>query len=513
MTRLRVVLNNWHYWAIAFIVFNVILSAWWLIHGDIRYDVDISRDFLLIEEMAYIKPFTLIGSHTSIGGVFHGPLWYYLNLPAFFISKGDPLLIGWFWWGLSILTLIIFYFVAKKIFNKPTAILASLLYSSNSIINPTYGLKMFFPPYGAVLLAPVFFYLFIKYVSEKKPKYLVLALLALGFIIQFEMAFGVPILVLATAFLVYFMYKNKLMKHALFFLSLFLPLATFIIFDLRHNFLQTFSLIKYLELQLQKADFDLILVSSEKIKGIFSDTFFLLTQDNRVLSWVYSVLFIVLIFKAKMKSKTKKIYLIFIYFYFGYWLIHLSLKPLWSSYYWPLLPLIIMLYAGLINYLPKKVFFLLYIPLLAWNMYIGISYIQDSKINIAERGKNSWAFNKYIADNIYKDATEDFGYFIFTPERWVYQNWYTLKFVQREYPDRISHPFNKQKLTYLIIVDPPWDRPDTDSMGWRITDLKITSEPIQITNFDIVQIQKYLLTEEEIKSPTNPYLLNSTFFR
>lgn len=502
-----------YYLIFVLISLNVLLSAYWLLHGDIRYDVDISRDFLLIEEMATIKPFTLIGSHTSTGGVFHGPLWYYLNLPAFFISKGNPLFIGWFWWGLSILTLIIFYYITKELFNKSTAALATLLYSANSIINPTYGLKMFFPPYGAVLLSPVFFYLFIKYIFDKKPKYLALALLTLGLIIQFEMAFGIPILGLTMLFLIYFMYKNRLIKHITFFPIILLPLSTFIIFDLRHNFLQTFSAVRYLQSQYQKADIDLVVVFWEKIKGIFSDTFFLLTQDNRTLSWIYSILFVVLIFKAKMNKFSKKIYLLFIYFYFGYWLIHLSLKPLWSSYYWPLLPLIIMLYVGLINYLPKKIFLLIYFPLLVWNMYIGVSYIKDFKIDVTERGKNSWAFNRYVADSIYKDADEDFGYFIFTPEKWVYQQWYALKFMQREYLDKISHAFTKQNLTYLIVVDFPKDRPDTDSMGWRITDLKITSKPQEIKNIDIVQIQKYFLTEEEIKASINPYLLNSTFFR
>lgn len=506
-------LKNWYYFVVTLTVINVILGAWWLIHGDIRYDVDISRDFLLIEEMATIKPFTLIGSHTSIGGVFHGPLWYYLNLPAVYIFKGDPLFIGWFWWGLSIVTLVIFYYVTKKLFNKSTAVLAALLYSANSIINPTLGLKMFFPPYGAVLLSPIFFYLFIKYIFDKKPKYLIFALLTLGLIIQFEMAFGIPILGLTIMFLIYFMYKNRLIKHIIIFPIILLPLSTFIIFDFRHNFLQTFSIIKYLESHLQKGHVNLVVIFSEKMKGILSDTFFLLTQDNRVLSWIYSILFVILVFKVKMDVLSKKIYLIFTYFYFGYWLIHLSLKPLWSSYYWPLLPLIIMLFAGFRNYLPRKVFLLIYLPLLVWNLYIGISYIRDFKVHVTDRGKNSWAFNRYVAGSIYQDATEDFGYFIFTPERWVYQQWYALKFMQREYPDKISHPFTKQNLTYLIVIDSPKDHPDTDSMGWRITDLKITSKPQEIKNIDTAQIQKYFLTEEETKAPINPYLLNSTFFR
>lgn len=505
--------KQWRYLMVALIILNIILSAWWLFHNDIRFDVDISRDFLLIEEMATVKPFTLIGSHTSISGVFHGPLWYYLNLPAFLISGGNPLSIGWFWWGLSILTLIIFYYITRKLFNKNTAIFATLLYSANSIINPVYGLKMFFPPYGAVVLFPLFFYLFIKYVFDKKPKYLTMALFTLGIIIQFEMAFGIPILGLTIIFLTYFLYKNKLIKHILFFPIILLPLSTFIIFDLKHNFLQVFSLLKYLESHLQKENTDLFFLLGEKIKGILPDTFFLLTQDNIALSWIYSIIFVILAFKTRMRPSDKRMYLIFIYFYFGYWFIHLSLKPLWSSYFWPLLPLIIISFAGFANYLPKKLFILIYAPLFIWNMYIGLSYIREFKSDVTQRGKNSWAFNKYVADNVYKDAKGDFGYFIFTPERWIYQQWYALKFVQREYPGKISYPFTKQKITYLMVVDSPKDHTDPVSMGWRISDLKIKSTPTEIKNIDIVQIQKYLLTEEEIKVPVNPYLLNSTFFR
>lgn len=506
-------LGKWHYWAIAFIILNVILSAWWLIHGDIRYDVDISRDFLLIKEIIDTKRIPLIGSHTSIGGVFHGPLWYYLNLPVFYIWGGSPIFIGWFWFGLSILTLVIFWVVCEKLFNRNTALLATLLYSANSIINPIFGLKMFFPPYGAVVLSPLFFYMFLKYIKTKKPIFLGLSLLLVGFFIQFEMAFGIPILILVTIFLAYFLYTKKLLKHLLVYPIILIPLSTFILFDLRHDLIQTKSLFKYLISQTDKLNFNLIDFLVEKITGIFSDTFFLLTQDNRLLSWVYSLLFILLIFKSKIPKSTKTIYLVFLYFYLGYWIIYLFLKPLWSSYYWPLLPLIIMLYVGFVNFTLRKIFLIIYIPLLVWNMYIGISYIKDSNLEISQRGRNSWAFNKFIAESIFDDAEGEFGYFIFTPERWVYQGWYALDFVQKQFPQKKGYPFIKKDLTYLIIFDSPKVYPDPVSMGWKITDLKINQEPQKRSRIDRVEIQKYYLTEEEKNKPINPYLLNSTFFR
>lgn len=268
---------------------------------------------------------------------------------------------------------------------------------------------------------------------------------------------------------------------------------------------------QYLGAQAGKHNFDLFVLLNEKITGIFSDTFFLLTQDNRFLSWLYSILFIALIFIIKVPNK--KIYWLFLFFYLGYWVSHFTLKPLWSSYYWPLLPVMIILYSSFINFISKKIFFLIYIPLLLWNMYIGVAYIKDFDIDVTKRSKNSWAYNKLVAENIFKDAEGDFGYFIFSPERWVFQNWYALDFIRKQYPQKKGHPFTKQKLTYLIVVDSPKDRVDPVSMGWRITDLNIKKEPKEKKRIDITEIQKYYLNEEEIRSPVNPYLLNSLFFR
>ena len=62
-------------------------------------------------------------------------------------------------------------------------------------------------------------------------------------------------------------------------------------------------------------------------------------------------------------------------------------------------------------------------------------------------------------------------------------------------------------------MDPSKDYPDPVSQGWRITDLKIKSEPKEVKRIDVVEIQKYFLTDDEIKALVNPYLLNSTFFR
>lgn len=503
----------WRYFIGALIVLNIFSSSWWLMNKDIHYNTDVARDFLVIKEIVETKKLSLIGPHTSLGGIFHGPLWYYISLPAFFLTKGDPVLIGWFWWGLSILTLIIFWIVTKRLFNQNTALLATLLYSVNSITNPAIGYKQFFNAYGAVMLSPVFFYLLSRYIDTKKSLYLLFTLITIGLLIQFQVAFGIPILILTTLFLVYFLFTRKLLKHWLVYPILLLPLSTFIFFDLRHNLLQFNSFIKFLSSNNQKVTIDQIRFLLERFQSVFTDTLFLLTIDSRMLAGIYFLLFILLVFK--LKGKVRNLYFLFLYFYFGFWGFFFTSHISFTSYYWPFLPLIIILYTAFINYIPKKVFLLIFISLLIYNYFIAGVYIKKFELDVSQRKIDSWAFNLFIARNINEDAKQDFGYYIYTPYLWVYKQWYAMDYTQREYKNIISHPFTKQKLTYLIIVD---DNPsifkNADSNGWKVTHIKINKKPeytIRISSE--VEIQKYYLTDEEIKIPANPYLLNSTFFR
>jgi len=49
------------------------------------------NDFKIIRDIVVSHKYTLIGPKTDIGGVFHGPIYYYLAVIPFFFSGGDPL--------------------------------------------------------------------------------------------------------------------------------------------------------------------------------------------------------------------------------------------------------------------------------------------------------------------------------------------------------------------------------------------------------------------------------------
>ena len=80
--------------SVIYILLSLYIGSSYLLKGSIRFDADISRDFLLLDELA-TKKYMVIGPRASgIPGVFHGPLWIYLNFPAYVLGNANPVAVG-----------------------------------------------------------------------------------------------------------------------------------------------------------------------------------------------------------------------------------------------------------------------------------------------------------------------------------------------------------------------------------------------------------------------------------
>ncbi len=514
LPELKVLKRYWVSLITALIILNILLSAWWLLHGDIHYDVDISRDLLVIDDIVENKNITLLGPHSgAIPGVFHGPLWFYVNLPAFLVGGGNPLVVGWFWFLLSISFLWIVFYVTKKLFDAKTALLSVLLLSVNSIINPSIGLKNFYNPYGAVFFTPIFFWLFYQYINSLKVKYLIGSLLILGLIIQFQMAFGIPLLLIVTFLIIYLLFKKRKLWHLLSYFILLIPLSSFIVFDLKHDGLQIKALVRYLNEAPSVNSFLGIL--KIRINELIFNFFDLFSPGKNIITVFYAVSFLILFFYSfkKTADSQKTVYFLFGYLFFGFWVISLFYKGGIGNYFWPLLPLTIIVFCSFYKFLKREIFIIALVILYLVNLKTGISAILDFKTDVSKRGPHSWAFNLQVAKNIYNDAGGDFGYFTYSPDRFAYQQRYAMIFAKKYFSDITSLSSIKKPLTYLIEVDPPKDRPELSADSWRISDIGIKRAADQTFRFDFIQVEKYHLSDEEIKILANPLILDYMFVR
>jgi len=492
------------------VLFSLFAASYQLRQGDIHFNTDIARDFLLIEDIVVNQNITLLGPRSgAISGLFHGPLWLYLNVPAFILGSGDPVSIGWFWFLLVVSAIGIVFYVGKKMFSTTIGLISALL-TSMLLATSTGAL---FNPFGAVLLSPVFFYLLWKYIENKDWRYLILCIFTIGIIIQFQVAFGGPILVLTFLLVAYPTYKQKKLAHLLTFFILVIPFSTYAVFDIRHDFLQIKSVVNYMtEFKESKYTFEQVLLN--RIDGI-RNTLTLVPYPTKII--ILSVAaYLIAIYVQVIRSKNNKTpYLLYAYFFIGFWLMTLLLKGrVWGYYYWPFVPLTAIILSSGIQRVPK-IFAGIVISLLLLSSFQSIrgyeSYLAQDFIG---KDSGSWKFNKELADIIFKQNDKEFGYFIFSPDEYGYSPKYAMNFVGRQTTGKQIFPYEKKQVTYLIISGPGGENNGLEGGWWKENRVKITSMPDKKWDFpNKFSIEKHTLTkdEQEIQADTN--LIDSLIFR
>ncbi len=492
------------------IAFNVLLSSFSVIQQDINFNTDIARDFLLIEEIVETQNPTLLGPRSGgISGVFHGPLWLYINIPAYIIGNGNPVVVGWWWVVLSAVGVLATIFSAKKLFkDNVIALVSGLLVSALFILSAA----SLFNPFGAVMLSPLFFYLFYSYTKDKDIKYLLLAYFILGLIIQFQIAFGLPILVVSILLLMWDIYKSKKYLHFLSPIILGIPLSTYVLFELRHGFLQLNSLISYVTGR-SGGSFsysDMVTNRIDSIIGAIS----LVPDPTTAFTVMMLIVFGYVVYKGK-KGGYKSFYIQFLFFFFGFWLITLLFRGVvWGYYYWPFMPLVAILLATGYKSMHKVVYGVFIV--IVMGVLYSYTFLQVDKISSTYINKDtgSWAFNDQLAKTIFDQNDREFGYYIYSTDEFGYNPRYALNYNNRINNTVQLYPYEKKPVTYLIIS--PGDGEDKHASGdwWRLNRVKIANTPEKVWDFpNGFRIEKYLLTAKEIAIPSDPNIIDSLIFR
>lgn len=205
--------------------------------------MDNARDMIDVREMM-LGNFRLIGSTTSIDGVYFGPFWYYMLAIPFLLTGGDP-------YGSIILEIILWavggYFLlslVNKYYGKWAFISVALLWvASNFII---LGTQYAFNPNPVLFLTPVFIYTLLKYIETGKILFSILTWFLAGSFFHFIVPVGIfmPIIIILTVFL----QNKKLLRQKSFMFGLLAFGVTFLpqlIFEIRHNFFMLKNLLDY----------------------------------------------------------------------------------------------------------------------------------------------------------------------------------------------------------------------------------------------------------------------------
>lgn len=244
-------MKNKPFYVYVFLIFCVVtafLLRTHLLSSRLFFGPEQGRDFLVIRDIVNNHKLTLIGSKTDIDGLFHGPIYYYLATIPFVFSSGNPLGVSLFFIALYSVTVCGMYMVTFEITkNVRTSAFSAVLYTvSYGVIASSRWLSN--PPLS-IPFSVLYMFFTVRLIQKKYLSIIGVvisyALLGQAELINFVLfgTIGLIVLVRYRATLVHI--PKPLMVIAGILLVV-LSIGNFALFNVKHEFLITNSILRLL---------------------------------------------------------------------------------------------------------------------------------------------------------------------------------------------------------------------------------------------------------------------------
>ncbi len=279
-----------------------------------RYDYAHDQDLYswMVKDIVVNHHFRLIGQLTSAPGIFIGPLFYYSLVPFFLLTNMDPVgalipvtILGLF-------TILSYYLVLSKLFNKETGLIGVFLYA---VLLTTVGADRWSVPTVTTSIWAVWYFYAIIMISRKNYQVLPLLGLLVGLIWHVHIALiptliAIPIAVLVSK-------KIPTVKQlSLSLIAFIIPSLPLVLFEVRHHFQQSIALVQNFTTPhegptgISKFIHVLSMITQNTNSLLFAPQSFVVTNN------IFFVILILLIPFSLIKSKI------------------ISVKDLWPLYGW-----------------------------------------------------------------------------------------------------------------------------------------------------------------------------------
>lgn len=313
---------------ILILIIGVIYRLFLTSDGNFLFNMDNARDMVDVREMVVLKKPRLIGPTSAIEGFYNGPAWYYLLAVPFILSDGNPYasilmeIVLWVIGGFFLLKLV------SRWGNWLILPIGAIWVASDYIVlTNLYA----FNPNPVTLLSPLFLYLLVEYLEKEKVIYGILAWLLGGLFFNFEMNFGIftPAIILTSITLTK---RYQLFKQKWFWVGVgifMLTLLPQIVFDLRHQFIMSKAMLRYLS---ENSGNGLnIPIRFQIISASFYSTFLPILLNQKLYTWVILGLFIPVMYWFLKKEKKEALVLVSLIFIFipfvGYLFLPVNVNP------------------------------------------------------------------------------------------------------------------------------------------------------------------------------------------
>lgn len=227
---------------------------------------DEGRDVLVVKRMIVDHKLTLLGPITSVGNIYMGPVYYYFMVPFLWLWKFDPvgpaIMVALF----SVATIYLIYKLGSDFFQPAIGLMASFLYAI-SPLTIIYGRSSWNPNVVPFFSLLVIYSLMRAFIKNQKI-YFVVAGLSLGVLVQLHYVtlIFIPVLVI---FAVIFRKKLTIRDIILFIISFVTSYSPFILFEIRHDFVNTKAVWRFIWQQNSQAEGSILSTISDVVVRLF----------------------------------------------------------------------------------------------------------------------------------------------------------------------------------------------------------------------------------------------------
>ncbi len=228
------------------IVFILLVAAYlrlYNISGYMTFLGDEGRDVLVVKQMIVDHKWTLLGPTASVGGFFLGPIYYYFMLPFLWAWRLDPtgpaVMVALF----GVATVYLVYRAGRDMFHPWVGTVASALYALSPVVI-AYSRSSWNPnvvPFFSLLTI----YLLWKYSDDRKIRNIFWAGVSMGIGLQLHYLFLFLFPVAAIWIVLHDKVGTRFRSWTLGVVGFVIGYAPFLLFELRHGFPNTQSIIQF----------------------------------------------------------------------------------------------------------------------------------------------------------------------------------------------------------------------------------------------------------------------------
>lgn len=229
------------FFLIFIVLISIVLRWWGIIHGSFAFTYDTGRDLLAVKDLIYQHRISLIGPTSGQMGLFYGPWWYWLLTVPFIAFKGNVTGIVSFIALSGVLNVILAFWWGRKFWDEIFGFtLAGIFAASPFFVSNT---TQIWSP-DLLIFGTLIVVIILSQIEKSNYRKLVIFGLILFLLAEMEIFFGVFFIIFL--FLTSLIWRRQILfsKKILFILTGgFIIESPRLLFEIRHNFLQTSNLL------------------------------------------------------------------------------------------------------------------------------------------------------------------------------------------------------------------------------------------------------------------------------